>query len=70
MEELGKAGIATRSYFYPLDQQPAFSRYTHDDCPNAATLGATGLYLPSGQTLDERQVDQVCNALHDILNGH
>ncbi|MGA7800313.1 MAG: DegT/DnrJ/EryC1/StrS family aminotransferase [Gammaproteobacteria bacterium] len=72
MEELGKAGVATRSYFYPLDRQPAFADYARNDCPKAAKLGATGFYLPSGQTLAEEQIDYISGAMHGILSaaGH
>jgi len=67
MQELRKDGVDTRSFFYPLDQEPAFSRFSHNDCPNAKVLGETGLYLPSGQTLTPEQIEYVSESVHRVL---
>jgi len=66
--ELGKVGVATRSFFYPQNRQPAFNCYNDSDCPNAEKLSDTGFYLPSGQTLTDRQIDYVAGKVHEIFD--
>lgn len=66
--KLEEMGVGTRSFFYPQDRQPAFSRFSRGDCPNAMQLGQTGFYLPSGQTLTEKQIHYVSEILHKIMN--
>jgi perosamine synthetase len=67
MSKLESMGIGTRSFFFPQDKQPAFSKYGKGDCPNAEKLGATGFYLPSGQTLTEQQIAYVSESLHKVM---
>lgn len=67
MGALEEMGIGTRSFFYPQDRQPAFSRFAREDCPNAGQLGETGFYLPSGQTLTEEQIRFVSECVHKIM---
>ena len=37
--------------------------------PVAELIARQGLYLPSGMTLTESQVDQVCAAVERVLGG-
>lgn len=67
MSELATAGVGTRSFFYPQDKQPGFSRFGKGDCPNAEYLGTYGFYLPSGQTLTESQIAYVSESLYKIM---
>lgn len=72
MAALGKEGIDTRAFFYPLNKQPfyienkkkdpRFPEYK-DDCPNAEFLWNNGLYLPSSSNLTEEEIRTVCNAI-------
>jgi perosamine synthetase len=41
--------------------------FTGEDYPVADALARQGLYLPSGLALSEAQIDQVCQAVEDIL---
>ncbi len=61
---LAARGIETRTFFIPLHIQPAY----RDDHPGrrfpvAERLGLTGLYLPSGPTLSEQDVERVVDAV-------
>ena len=37
--------------------------------PVAERIARQGLYLPSGMTLSEAQLDQVCEAVQRVLGG-
>ena len=67
LHALAELGVGTRSFFYPQDKQPAFSRFGKNDCPNADLLGRTGFYLPSGQTLTESQIAYVSDSIHKLM---
>jgi perosamine synthetase len=62
MEELARAGIETRPFFYPMHTLPMY-RETSTDFPVAEGLAARGLNLPSSATLTENDVAYVCQAL-------
>lgn len=70
MKKLSAKGIQTRPFFYPLHLQPAFkdfSWYKRESLPVSERLYQNGFYLPSGMTLQEAQIEQVCSCLKDIL---
>jgi perosamine synthetase len=63
-------GVMTRPFFLGMHEQPAL----HDRgfcrglrLPVAERLARQGLYLPSGLTLTQGQVDQVCDAVESVL---
>lgn len=67
MMGLKNMGVDTRTFFYPLNNQPAFAGFEQKGtCPNAEILGLNGLYLPSGQALTKAQIHCVSKALHDV----
>jgi perosamine synthetase len=63
---LAKAGIETRTFFCPMDQQPVLKElpgFRADSCPIAGHLWETGLYLPSAPMLSEEKLQFVCDAI-------
>jgi perosamine synthetase len=65
-EKLQAAGIETRTFFCPMNQQPCLQElpgFRADPCPVADQIWQDGLYLPSGTTLTEDQISTVCHAI-------
>lgn len=69
-EKLKEEGIETRPFFIGLHQQPALIKrglVPKESFPISAHLSKQGLYLPSGLTLTESQINRVCEALEKFL---
>lgn len=63
-EHLACEGIETRSFFIPLHLQPAFAGMKHrTNFPNSERLCRTGILLPSGPSLTEKQVEKVSSVI-------
>lgn len=65
-EKLQVAGIETRTFFCPMNQQPCLQElvgFRADPCPVADQIWRDGLYLPSGTTLAEGEIQMVCDAI-------
>jgi perosamine synthetase len=65
-EVLKREGIQTRTFFCPMNQQPVLQSqpgYRSVPAPVADRLWESGLYLPSTWTLDEAQIELVCQAI-------
>jgi perosamine synthetase len=61
-----EAGIETRTFFCPMNQQPFLRQqegFRDVPCPVADRLWETGLYLPSANRLDEPTIARVCDAI-------
>jgi perosamine synthetase len=72
MSELRKHEIGTRPFFLGLHEQPALHRlglFTGEKHPVTERIARQGLYLPSGLTLTEKQVDKVVKAVNAILKA-
>jgi perosamine synthetase len=70
MEKLLDFGIQTRPFFYPLHRQPAFEKfkwYRKEILPVSETIYIYGFYLPSGLTLTENQLQQVCETVRKVI---
>jgi len=67
-EELKKAGIESRRFFFPLNRQPIKELMDTEHFPVAEDMWSHCLYLPSGLTLREWEVRQVCRTLRRTLN--
>lgn len=70
MKRLGQRGIGTRPFFLGLHEQPVLHElglFIDERYPVTERISAQGLYLPSGLTLTEAQVDEVVAALASIL---
>jgi perosamine synthetase len=63
-------GIETRPFFLGMHEQPVYTNrgfFKGEKYPVAERIAQQGLYLPSGLTLTEAQLDQVCQAVEKIL---
>lgn len=69
-ENLAKKGIGTRPFFLGLHEQPVFHRmelFLNAHYPVAERIARQGLYLPSGHTLTEGQIEYVCDVVKTII---
>ena len=67
---LKERGIDTRPFFVGMHEQPVLRErglFKGESYPVAERLARQGLYLPSGLTLDESQMDRVCQAVREAL---
>jgi perosamine synthetase len=72
MPWLKARGVDTRAFFHPMNLQPCLQTiegFQSRPCPVAERIGASGLYLPSGPTLQEAQVEQVCERLKEAARS-
>jgi len=70
MQQLGKAGIGTRPFFFPMHQQPVFRKMGLFDgihCPVAERIAVRGFYIPSGLAMNDAQVERVADAVVDLF---
>jgi len=64
-------GVETRPFFLGMHEQPVFHQrglFLDERYPIAERIARQGLYLPSGLTLTEEQIDEVCAAVRMCLN--
>jgi len=64
-------GIETRPFFLGMHEQPVFQKmglFNEERYPVAERIARQGLYLPSGLTLTEDQLEQVCQTVEKILS--
>ena len=69
---LSTRGIMTRPFFLGMHEQPVFLEqglFKGEKYPVAENLARQGLYLPSGLTLTEDQLQEVCKVVAEELNG-
>ena len=70
MKELGKRQIGSRPFFLGLHEQPVLQDrglFKNERYPVTERIARQGLYLPSGMTMTEKQIDQVVDAVKDII---
>lgn len=66
---LREAGIDTRTFFCPMNLQPALQKqpgYRSVKCPVAESLWKTGLYLPSSNTLSEGTIRDISETISSL----
>jgi perosamine synthetase len=66
-KKLKTQGVETRPFFLGMHEQPVFHErglFIGEQYPVAERIARQGLYLPSGLTLTEGQVDEVCEIIH------
>lgn len=71
MDYLKSKGIDTRTFFCPMNQQPALLELKHYKaipCPVADRLWETGLYLPSSLSLTKAQIKYISQTIRDVLS--
>lgn len=70
--KLKEKNIDTRDAFVPINQQKIlidkYKLFKEDDCPNANYIMDNGLYLPSGNTITNEEIDFVCDQIKEIVN--
>jgi len=70
MARLGKLGIGTRPFFWPMHEQPVFRRmglFEGEHHPASERVARRGFYVPSGMALTEAQMDRVATAVKGVL---
>jgi perosamine synthetase len=70
-QELKERGVETRPFFLGMHEQPVFRKrglFRDERYPVAERIARQGLYLPSGVALTEKQLEQVCDAVHEVLS--
>jgi perosamine synthetase len=70
MDKLGKLGIGTRPFFYPMHMQPVFRKkrlFSKEHYPTAERIAERGFYLPSGLALTDEDVHISAEKLISIL---
>lgn len=68
---LRERGVDTRPFFLGMHEQPVFRAmglFEREPYPVSEILARRGLYIPSGLTLTESQIDRVCDAIKQIVN--
>jgi len=73
MAELRRKGIGTRPFFLGLHEQPALKErglFEGEHYPVTERIARQGLYLPSGLTLTEENIDEVVTAVGSIIACH
>jgi perosamine synthetase len=69
---LAEQGVMTRPFFLGMHEQPVFHRmglFLDEKYPVSERISRQGLYLPSGMTLTETQIDQVSEIVIHVLKG-
>ena len=68
-KRLKEEGVDTRPFFLGMHEQPVFHEmglFKGECHPVAERIARQGFYLPSGLTLKEKEIDQVCDAVKKI----
>jgi perosamine synthetase len=70
MARLGKLGIGSRPFFWPMHEQPVFKRmglFDGERHPAAERVARRGFYIPSGMALTDAQMQRAARAVREIL---
>jgi perosamine synthetase len=70
MARLGKLGIGTRPFFWPMHEQPIFRKlglFAGETYPVAERIARRGFYIPSGMALSGEQIERSAAAVKEIL---
>ena len=69
MKVLEERGIESRTFFFPMHEQPVFQGmkiFSDDRYPVAEDLGRRGLYLPSSSGLSDDEIRYVCDTIREV----
>ena len=72
MAHLKNAGIDTRTFFCPMNQQPFLisqKGFRKVNCPVADSIWERGLYLPSSVNLQEEQIEFICTQIKKFFSS-
>lgn len=71
VKKLGDRNIETRNAFVPVNKQKTllkkYKSMKSKDCPNANYIMKNGFYLPSGNTISNKEIDHICNTIKKIV---
>ncbi|UCV06662.1 DegT/DnrJ/EryC1/StrS family aminotransferase [Dechloromonas denitrificans] len=70
MSRLGKLGVGTRPFFWPMHEQPVLHKMgllQNEHHPVAERIARRGFYIPSGLALTEAQMIDVAAAVRQVL---
>jgi perosamine synthetase len=70
MERLANLGVGTRPFFWPMHEQPVFTKrgwFAGESYPVAERLARRGFYLPSGLALTDMQIERAVDATRQAL---
>lgn len=70
MVRLGKLGIGSRPFFWPMHEQPVFRKmglFGGESYPVAERISRRGFYIPSGMALTAEHIERSANAVREIL---
>lgn len=65
-------GVDTRPFFLGMHEQPALhdkGLFRGETYPVTERIARRGLYIPSGLTISEADIDYVCNSIRAVLKG-
>lgn len=71
MRRLKAHGIDTRPFFWPMHEQPVFTKmglFGGESYPAAERLGRRGFYLPSGLGLTSEQITRVAEGVRTVFS--
>ena len=64
---LKENNIDTRDAFVPINMQQVlidkYKKFDKNDCPNANYIMKNGFYLPSGNTITNQEIDNICDII-------
>lgn len=69
MYELKERGIDTRTFFVPMNRQPALLKmglYKEEKFPVSDEISKKGLYIPSGLAITKEQIERVCEVIIEV----
>ena len=70
MQKLGKQGIGTRPFFWPMHLQPVLLNkglFKGEQYPVAERISRRGFYIPSGLALNNSEIEKITKVLQKIL---
>ena len=68
---LTEMGVQTRPFFLGMHEQPVFHKmglFFGEEYPVCERISKKGFYLPSGQAITDKQIDEVCKAMRDVFD--
>lgn len=70
MRRLKEKGVGTRPFFWPMHEQPVFTKmglFVNNNYPVAERIARRGFYIPSGLAITDLQIEQVCQTVKEVL---
>lgn len=70
MKRLGKVGVGTRPFFYPMHKQPALINkglFNDEYYPNSEAMYNRGFYISSGMSLTKKDIIEVATRVKQVF---